>query len=282
METIEYCDTTRIPHLCFNQGSHPAVFVHANGYPAGCYQELLQQLDNYQVWAPLTRACWPDESPSREDQWPILVEDLLRFVRAKSNNGATPMVGIGHSMGAVIVLMAALQAPQLFSRLVFIEPVFLPRHLVVLMRSLPRRIRQQIPLVKKTLHRPNQWSCLQQAFDFHRSKRAYRHLSDPALWHYIHGGTYQDDNQWRLRYAREWEAHFYQHPPKVWKLLRQLTLPTLALRAGQSEYLSQTSWTKWKKIQPEASFIEFNQQDHLLPMEIPQEVADTIIEFLQE
>lgn len=282
MDTVSYCTTTRIPHLSVNQGNKPAVFVHANGYPPGCYRPLLQQLDNYQIWAPLMRPCWPTAQPTNRDQWSLLADDLLRFIRAQSALNQTPVVGIGHSMGAVVLLMAANRAPELFDKLIFIEPIFLPWHWVLTMRCLPKRLRQQLPLVKKTLQRPDNWPSLQQVFDFHRNKRAYRLLSDPALWHYVHGSTYRDNNRWRLTYSKAWEAYFYQTPPSSWKLLRQLTIPTLAMRAGQSSYLTRGSWDKWKKLQPETSFIEFNQQDHLLPMEIPAEVADTILEFLDQ
>lgn len=281
IENTPICPVTKIPYLKLEQGNKPCLFVHANGYPSHCYLPMLEQLMGCTIWAPLSRPCWDPTDPNLRDQWPVLVSDFLAFARARFNETGTKFTAIGHSMGCNVILQAAVKAPELFDKLVLIEPVCLPTSVVELVRLLPSKIKRRLKLVAKTLGRPDRWPSLQQAFDFHRPKRAFNRLSDPALWQYIVGGTTRINNQWRLTYPKAWEAWFYQHPPRAWRFLKQLQLPMLGLRGEKSDTLTEKSWRKWQDIQPHGKYLEFKGQQHLLPLEAPQAVAHTILDFLE-
>lgn len=274
-----HCNATNIPYLHFPQGDTPCLFIHANGYPSACYKPLLEQLKGYDVLAPLSRPCWDDSDPWNKDQWPVLADDLIDFARQHIKD--QPFHCIGHSMGAVVLLMAIEKAPELFNKVVFIDPIFLPSSLVKLLKFIPKRFSRKAKIITKTLGRPDEWSSLQLAFDFHRTKRAYQALPDTALWQYIVGGTKAVADKWQLTYSKRWEAWFYQHPPHSWPLLRKLDKPTLGIRAENSEFLTPKSWSKWQKIQPHETYIEFQGQHHLLPMEAPRDVAHAILDFLE-
>lgn len=275
------CPTTKIPYLRFEQGDIPCLFIHANGYPSACYSPMLQQLKGYDVLAPLSRPCWDASDPDGRDQWPVLADDLVDFAQATFDKTRQPFQCVSHSMGAIILLMAIERAPHLFNKVVFIDPIFLPSPLITLLKFTPERLTKRAKLVTKTLSRPSEWPSLQQAFDFHRTKRAFKALPDQALWQYIVGGTKAVNDEWHLRYDKRWEAWFYHHPPHPWPMLRKLDKPTLGIRAEKSEFLTEKCWTKWQKIQPHETFIEFQDQHHLLPMEAPRDVAHAILDFLE-
>jgi len=281
LENTIRCPSTDIPYLHLPQGETPCLFIHANGYPSHCYSPMLEQLKGCNVMAPLSRACWDDSDPNERNQWPLLVDDLLAFARARFEETQQPFVAIGHSMGSIVLLRAARREPKLFQKLVFIDPIFLPSHTVELARLTPRRWLKKSKLIQKTLSRPDTWDSLQQAYDFHRPKRAFRGLSDAALWQYIVGGTTPVGEQWQLLYPKRWEAWFYQNLPRAWRLLRTIELPTLGIRAQNSEFLNEKSWQKWQKIQPLQTFVEFENQRHLLPMEAPIDVAHAILDFIE-
>jgi len=280
-ENTIVCATTNIPYLHLQQGATPCLFVHANGYPSHCYLPMLEQLKGCDVMAPLSRACWDTSDPNERNQWPLLVDDLITFARARFVETGQPFVAIGHSMGCIVLLRAARRAPELFKNLVFIDPIFMPSHMVELSRLTPRRWLRRAKLVQKTLSRPDCWDSLQQAYDFHRPKRAFNALSDAALWQYIVGATKPIEDKWQLLYPKSWEAWFYQHLPRAWPLLRTVKIPTLGIRAQQSEFLTEKSWQKWQRIQPSQTFVEFENQRHLLPMEAPTDVAHAILDFLE-
>jgi pimeloyl-ACP methyl ester carboxylesterase len=184
-------------------------------------------------------------------------------------------------MGCIVVLNTVISAPELFDKIVFIEPFFINSSTVEIARLLPARIKRRLKLVTKTLNRPDRWPSLQHAFDFHRTKRAFCQLSDNALWQYILGATTATDNQWRLTYPKAWEAWFYQNPPRAWRQLKQLELPVLGLRGEKSEFLSAKNWHKWQEILPYNKYLEFKGKHHLLPLEAPQAVANAILDFLE-
>ena len=281
IENTIICPQTNTPYLKLEQGDHPCLFVHANGSPSHCYLPMLEQLMGCTVYAPLSRPCWDLSDPHATDQWPLLFQDFLDFARARHQETGHKFSAIGHSMGCIVLLHAAIEAPELFENLVFIEPIFLSTSIVETARLLPKSIKQRMKIVTKTLNRPDQWPSLQDAFDFHRPKRAFKQLNDPALWQYIVGATSPVEQQWHLTYPKAWEAWFYQNPPRSWGLLKKLDLPTLGLRGEKSEFLSQKSWQKWQRLQPYGKYLEFKNQHHLLPMASPKNVAHAILNFIE-
>src|SRR5215510_8863966 len=121
----------------FDLGSagKPVHFLHANGYPPDCYNPLLELLKTeYHVFGMLLRPLWEDTKPEQLKSWLPLSDDLLQFLAstAPPNEGsAQKVIGVGHSIGAIVTLRAALRDPSLFKALVLIEPVlFVPSQLV--------------------------------------------------------------------------------------------------------------------------------------------------------
>ena len=86
IENTEICPLTKIPYLKLNQGQHPCLFVHANGYPSHCYLPMLEQLSGCEVYAPLSRPCWDKSDPNMTDQWPLLFNTKFLFSKANSQH----------------------------------------------------------------------------------------------------------------------------------------------------------------------------------------------------
>jgi pimeloyl-ACP methyl ester carboxylesterase len=94
-----------IPFLDFGGEGPPLVFLHANGYPPGCYRALLEDLtQKFQVRAMLQRPLWEDSHPGELHDWTPLTADLLRYL---DENHTAPVIGVGHSMGGIAPLRAA-------------------------------------------------------------------------------------------------------------------------------------------------------------------------------
>lgn len=270
-----------IPFIEFG-GEGPLLhFAHANAYPPGSYRQLLAGLaEAYHVLAMEQRPLWPEQQPQTMDTWHLFVDDLIDFCRQQELSG---LIGVGHSLGAVVTMLAAVRNPQLFHSLVLIEPVFLPPPILAAAEAHPEQA-AEMPLVQKALNRRNRWASRRAAFDRYRQKEVFQGLSDPALWDYVNEGLRErPDGSLTLRFPREWEARIYSRPPTdVWTVLPAVTQPTLAMRGAHSMTLSEESWQRWHTLQPQARFEEIPETGHLLPMEKPQEVAGTIVSFLEE
>ncbi|HRE27275.1 MAG TPA: alpha/beta fold hydrolase, partial [Anaerolineales bacterium] len=86
------------------------VFAHANGYPPGAYRPLLERLaERYRVLAPEARPLWPGARPEAVSTWDVFADDWLDWA---AREALPQVIGIGHSIGAITLLQAALRAPE--------------------------------------------------------------------------------------------------------------------------------------------------------------------------
>jgi pimeloyl-ACP methyl ester carboxylesterase len=273
---------THIPFKDYSGRGPLLHFAHANGYPPGSYRQLFQLLaDDHHVLAMCQRPLWNGSLPEELDSWHLMADDLIDFFDQQGISGA---IGIGHSMGAVSTMAAALKRPQLFRALVLIEPVFLsPAAIGALARHRALEGMDDFPLVKVTLNRQNQWSDRQSAFQHFRRKVVFDRLSDEALWDYVEYGLRENDRGYlELAYPREWEARIYAtFPADIWELAPQITQPTLAMRGAESDTLGEEAWGVWQEAQPQATFMLYQESGHLLPMEKPGPVSEGIGAFLK-
>jgi pimeloyl-ACP methyl ester carboxylesterase len=256
-------------------------FAHANGFVPGAYKQLLTGLsDTFRVWAMRQRPLWPGYKPQQAGSAQVLVDDLIRFLEQKEVTG---VIGAGHSMGAVLSMLAARQRPGLFRALVLIEPVFLLPGLVQALQAEPPLIPwDEIPVVKAALNRRERWGSYEEAFAHFRTKPVFAGWSGDALWDYVrHGWRQGRSGEVEMIYTAAWEAHVYTLMLiDVWQQVAETELPVLAVRGAQSDTLVPEAWQLWQRLQPQATFVEVPGTTHLLTMEEPEKVADLIRHFV--
>jgi pimeloyl-ACP methyl ester carboxylesterase len=262
----------------FGGKGKPLLFAHANGYPPGSYRQFIEPLlEHCELTAYKHRPLWSTRLPRRRLNWNYFADDMLNTIKA---NFDRPIWMMGHSMGAVIAMIAASKAPRLFQGLVLIDPVFLPGRHAFRMRLTSDAKLRSMPMIKKTLKRPNVFENHQAAFDFHRAKRPFAAISDEVLWDYIRSGTRTtDEGTLELAFGREWEAGVYASPPWVWPRLSRMKLPTLGLRGETSSTLTEDALNRWGRLQPNAQ-LHTCPGGHLLPMEQPASTSAYVIDFL--
>src|SRR6266496_1175552 len=117
------------PHFDLGGTGEPLHFLHANGYPPNCYKPLLELLQmQHHVFGMLLRPLWINSKLEEVNSWHIFSDDLLRFI---SDYESAPVISVGHSIGAIVTLRAALRDPSKFRALILIDPVlFTPQRLV--------------------------------------------------------------------------------------------------------------------------------------------------------
>jgi len=269
----------KIPFIDFG-GTGPILhFAHANAYPPGCYRQFVDALrPHYRVLALAQRPLWSHSQPSELTSWHLLADDLIRFFEQE---GLANVVGVGHSSGAVATMLAALKRPSLFRALILIEPVFLPPRMIEVINADPELV-EKIPLIQHTRRRRTRWPSRQAAFDHFRARSAFQRWPDESLWDYVRQGLRPNGSgEVTLTFRREWEARVYIHFPRdVWQYVPQVTQPTLALRGAESDTILPEAWQLWQELQPQAAFVEVADAGHMLTMERPSLVAQTILDFL--
>lgn len=217
-------------------------FSAANGFPVRTYDFFLSQLAQSRDIIGLdNRGAWLNQSgPQAGFTWNEYVDDLIEFLEHSGVSAARPIIGVGHSLGASVTLMAATRKPELFSRLVLIDPACRPVAVDAQIATqdnypYPKSLVQK--LTESTRNRRNNWVTPEQFRDFLNSRDVYRSFSASAIDNYVSAGLSKEaEDRYVLRFKPQWEAHNFQKTPNIWPFLSIVTVPTLFLY-GEDSFL---------------------------------------------
>lgn len=257
------------------EGEH-VVFFHANGFPPAMYQQMLKPLtEKYKVSTVYQRPLWPLPVPEDFKNWHIMIDDACRFIASQPE----PITLLGHSMGGLVSIICAVREPEKVKKLVLLDPVILPPHLIWIMRNLPDVFRKKLPLVEKTLRRPDHFPTVEAGFNFHRKVRGFKHIADPIMQDYMAEGLYETDDGFKLSYSKEWEAAIYQTVPWAWSSIKKLMTETVVIRGSTSDTLSVETVARLKRKKPHVETVDI-EGGHLFPLEKPAETAKLVLQHL--
>jgi pimeloyl-ACP methyl ester carboxylesterase len=196
---------------------------------------------------------------------------------------AQKVIAIGHSLGGVATLYAAVREPELFSHVILIDPTMLPPAFLRKVWFLKWfGIETRKELVRGALRRRRQWAGREEAYQSFKTRPLFKQWPDETLWAYVEGMTAPSKTGGiELIYPPEWEARIYQTiPTDVWKFAARLTQPTLVIRGETSNTFTADSEKAFRKALPGAYFAVVKEAGHLVPQERPEEVCRLIMEFL--
>jgi pimeloyl-ACP methyl ester carboxylesterase len=284
-----------IPFINFGGSGEELVFLHANGYPPKCYRPLLSRLaERYHVAALAQRPLWPGSRPDEIDDWRPLTDDFLKFLDSHMParfDGAqrTPLVCVGHSMGGIVLLRAALREPERFKAIVLLDPVLFPPYFITLWRvTRALKLGQHFhPLVVGARQRRQQFDNLERLYTGYRRKSVFRYMDDESLRAYVEGIACQrEDGGYRLCYSADWEIRIYLtgiwRDMDIWRGLPQLKVRAMIVRGAETDTFWERTGTLVKRKQPGVRVETLAGSTHLLPLERPKELTKLIQSFFKE
>ncbi|MBI5352623.1 MAG: alpha/beta hydrolase [Chloroflexi bacterium] len=275
-----------IPQFDYGGDGAPLHFLHANGYPPECYKPLLELLHTqFHVFGMKLRPLWDDAKIEDVKNWLPFSDDLLRLL---TTGGLAPAIGVGHSIGGIVTLRAALRDPGKFSALVLLDPVlFMPSRLIAWNIARVTGLGQKMhPLIAGAKKRRRTFDNLEIIFRGYRSRNIFRFMSDENLRIYIEGITKQKtDGGYELVYSPEWESHIYLTGLQdfdIWRELPKLQVPTLIIQGAETDTFLPNAANLVKQKQPKVKIETLDKSTHILPLEHPQEVFEIMKKFLKE
>jgi pimeloyl-ACP methyl ester carboxylesterase len=231
------------------------------------------------------RPLWPDAKIEDTNDWHPFSDDLLRFL---TTDGLGSVIGVGHSIGGIVTLRAALRDPGRFRALVLLDPVlFPPSRLIAWNIARATGIGEKVhPLIAGAKRRRRTFDDLESVFRGYRSRSIFRYVSDENLKIYIQGITKQKtDGGYELVYSPEWESHIYLTGLRdfdLWRELPKLEIPTLIIRGAETDTFLPNAANLVKQKQPKVKIETLEKSTHILPIEHPQKVFEIMNEFLKE
>jgi pimeloyl-ACP methyl ester carboxylesterase len=283
----------KIPPRIISQKGPPLFFLHANGYPPEAYRAFLEPfLDLFQIRLFYLRPFWPGSNPEEMKDWRLFRDDYLQSVFTLVEKGGDQklpgkIIGMGHSLGAMTTLLAAIQEPDLFHCLVLIEPVLFPRWRGLAMRllspfSLIKRIH---PLIRGTIRRKTWFESRDAMIRNYRGKPVFSGLSDRVLRDYVdglagdhpHGGV-------SLKYSPAWEARIYETggiaDRIIWRNLYRVSCPVLVIRGEDTYSLKDPVFHPLVDQLSDGTGCTVEKTGHLVPLEAPIRTAGIILDYL--
>jgi len=196
-----------------------------------------------------------------------------------------PIIGMGHSLGAVSTCMAAASFPRLFNTVVLVDPVFLmPRRLATigLMRTLG--LQGRLPLARAARRRRRTFRSKAEALRRLLSGRGiFKTWSPEFVEAYLECGLLEKDAESAvLTCDPELEARIFEAIPlDVWSYVRGLRCPVLAIRGEQSDVFLAGAADRMKRLAADGEVATIAGTGHFPTMEKPEECAEVIREFLR-
>lgn len=266
---------TNIPFTDFGGTGEQMHFAHANGYPPGCYEELIDLLKvDFSIKAQHFRPLW-DDNHRQLKNWKQFSDDMIT---AFDQEGIRGTIGIGHSMGAITSMVSAVMRPELFSKLILIDPVIMPSKAYRMTGWLPVALIKKIfPIAKIAAKRRDRWESKEVLFESFRKKKIFRSISDHGLKLFAeHATKPAPEGGIMLAYSREWETQVYCTPIQPWPYLEKVEHPTLVIKAENSNVITNSVRASIQSTVQNGTFVEVEDSSHLVPMEQPEALADII------
>ncbi len=249
----------------------------ANGFPPQVYAPLIAALNGlFHVRALVPLAMRASSPPPPDLTWHVLADEMGQRLGEAGMDG---LVAIGHSLGGVMSILAAIRYPSLFRALILMDPVIFPPHILLYLRVM-RLLRQgeRFPLVQAARRRRRVFPSREDAARRYRNHRFFQNWHPDAFQAYVRYGLRdRADGQVELAYNPDWEAAIFASvPTDIWRWVPRLRLPVLLLYGERSDTFRPGALKRLRRIWPHAIFIPVPDAGHMFPMEHPEQTAQLI------
>lgn len=255
-------------------------FSHANGIPAGTYRCLFENL------APHTLHYLPVMGAGKyriKNNWWPLAHELIAEIEQKEN---FPLVGMGHSLGGVITLLAGQLRPDLFERIILMDPPLLPwsiRRLIRLLNFLGPGINAKFfPLAKKAARRRDFFENIEEARSYWSQKTFFKEFEPKCFEAYLeHGLEPAEGGGLTLRIPKELETRIFATTPHRLPKSPEGVPVHYLYATGLGSIYELGGFEDTMRRYPNFDFIRL-EENHMFPVEKPKETAKMIKSLVEK
>ena len=259
-----------------------ALLHHANGFCAGVWGPVAERLSaHYRVIAMDARGHGDSSKPEGADnyRWEFFGRDVLgvaEVLAAEQPDGRVAL-GLGHSFGGSSILMASAERPDLFERIVLVDPVILPPDWA---RAASAANPPGNAFAEGARKRRQVWPSRQVARAKWLEKELFAGWDSRALDLYLAEGLAdRPDGQVELKCSGEIEAVIFEATGSfdLWSSAGRVQAPTLIEWAARGLF-SRAVFEQFAACMTDARVCDID-AGHLAPMQHPDRVVAPILAF---
>ncbi len=248
--------------------STPIQFSHANGFPSRTYNYLFELLGDVHVT--YVEKNGYSKLPLKADV-NYFADELIASIE---KNHTKPVIGIGHSTGGATVIVAAAKRPDLFKKVIAIEPIIFSRRKRYVM-WLVNLFNWGDPsgLITKTKNRRANFPSIEFVKESFANNSFFKSFHPTILADYIKHGFVPNPNGEgvTLAYSKELEAAVFQKPLfKIPPGIDKINATIIYGNTSDTFVNWDVNW--WKKAYPHVKLIPF-EGGHLFPLQAPEKTA---------
>ena len=252
-------------------GSGPAVVcLHSNASSSAQWRGLMELL------APAYHVFAPDSYGSgKSPEWPsdrgIALRDEVALIEPVLAKAGAPLFLVGHSYGAAIALVAALQDPARVRAMALFEPTFFS--LIDAERPAPNDadgIRNAVTRAAAALDSGDRDAAARHFIDYWMGEGAWQHTPEPR----------KPQIAASVVNVRRW-AHALTTEPTPREAFRDLDIPVLYMLGKRSTASAHGVARLLTGALPRVEVVEFEKLGHMGPVTHPEPVNEAIRAFLE-
>ena len=240
-------------------------FAHATGFQGSMYRQFLKSFEkSFDVIFQENFGRNPDFPIV--DNWANQALEVVYFLKDKK----TPVIGIGHSMGGILNLLAASKKPDLFKLLILLDsPVMMGALGIFLRLSKLIGLVESMSPAKKSRKRKDRWRNRQEAMDYFQNNSFFNKFSSECLRDYCEVGLKEESGDVVLSIPVKEECSLFNSTPHNLDFMDNDGLPPIIYcQANRRVVTSQTSINRFvRKFKAKKVLIEGG---HMFPMERPE------------
>lgn len=247
-------------------------FAHANGFPGGSYNKLL---DHFRVSCKVLAIDRLGHNPLYpvNNNWTNLADELIDFLE---NNADSPVIGAGHSLGSLVTFIAAYKRPDLFKAIIMLDPPFVTGVWGLVFRIMKfTGLADRITPAGQSSGRRSVWSDMREAEAYFMSKRLFREFDPASLSNYMKHGIKPCDEGLCLSYDVPTEVKIFQTmPDNIGSYRKPLGIPGALIYGDTSNAVHLPTLKKFTSLH--GFNLCTSPGGHLFPLEKPVEAAAVI------
>jgi pimeloyl-ACP methyl ester carboxylesterase len=264
----------------------PALLHHANGFCGALWAPVAEKLrDRFRILAVDARghgdSSRPDPDRPGSYRWSEMAADLAAVGAALLGEvGARRFaLGLGHSFGGTLTLAAASRHPELYERVMMVDPVIIPPEHA----DKPERAERAGAMTRRARRRRDGWASAEEARAFFASRELFSAWEPRALDLYVAEGLRsREDGTLELKCPGAVEGAIFagDQGMDILRVAADATVPVRILWARRGDF-PRALYEAMVASMSEADVVTV-EAGHLVVMETPDIVVDEVVRFVED